>query len=750
LQRKFQRRGRARAVVAVVVALVVGIGLMPGSSAIANARTSPASGTAGTAEIAAMTATAQTVPMSYAERMPPRPRPAAAPDPDPSAATPDGQDVFMLREDRKIHHSGRSCGTCAWSEWLPLPAGEFLAAPAVKVRLDRRLQVFAVGADGAMWTSVETSRGSDRWSAWQSLGGVLISQPAAVAVNVDSRLEVFAVGTDRALYRNAQTSVNSSTWTGWQTLGGILLSPPVAESNLGGHVEVFVVGTDHAIHRIRQNCALPLPTNCNSWSGWQTLGGSGFVAEAPEVVRHSQGPLEVVAVGADGLIRHNRQACGNGNSTCTTWSGWRSLPPGILISRPAAAYNNYMLQVFAVGTDNRVYRSRQTSILGFTWTGWEPLPGAGVTSPPVALPHMLLRRTTVFATGSEDRVQVSSQNADFSDTFTDWAELGRDDCAPKVWTGEKTFQPGESITGCKGDKYVFQTNGSFAYYDRNGQLAWETNTPHSPPGRMVFNGGPGGDGDLEIFNGNNQKLWEAGADAPNGRLEFDQINGLLAVYDDDGGKTEPAWAQFEAEKKKELETWRKMLDQLVRHVEERGCPPLPANTPDCMTQAEFGLLYGKAEDVIAELEKLVGGKPCTTARQLGEAVVGALVAYLAVKAKAKWVEQVVKTFGLATSGNALYQVVSNCWDKFEYMLRTMPVNWKVYGITHGMVSLGHLYKPAWAPEIVFIDLIDNTRTETDLNIIFEGDAGYVPYFGAGPDQDPTSFDWSQVLYRIII
>lgn len=728
------RRAGLRTVVAAVVVLAVGAGLLPGPGTNASAQSSPASASAATAAVPGP------------EQRLPLPRPAVAGDPDISGASPQGTDVFVLRLDRKIYHSGRDCRTCAWSEWKPLADGEFASGPAVAANRDKRLQVFAVGADGSMMTAAETGKYTNQFSNWQSLGGSLISQPAAVRINVDGRLEVFAVGTDHGLYHNAQTSAGSGTWTGWQGLSGYLIAGPAVIDNWGGQLEVYAVGSDNALYRNRQTCALPLPQNCNSWSGWQGLGGS-LAAAPPEVVRNPQGSIEMVALGVDRLVHHNRQTCGPQVGVCDSWTGWSDLPAGALISQPTAVVQNAMLSVFAVGTDNRVYRSRQTSFQSSTWTGWQVLPGDGVTSPPAGLnsgiAELNLPRMNVFAARGDDLVYGSSQTSDFGDTFSDWTDLGVDGCAPYVWTGQKTFQPGESYTGCKGDKYVFQTDGDFVYYDQAGQLAWQTNTASDSPGRMVFNGGPGGDGDLEIFNADNQKLWEAGANAPGGRLEF-SYDGLLAVYD---GQGNPAWVEAQAWLKKEIETWKRQKDQLVDEQAKKGCPPLPAGTPGCVTSEEFEALFLKINQTIENLENLSPEKPCTTAKDLGEGVAGAVATIVAAKAKLpKWAEETLKAIGITVSGNALFKIIQKCWDKWMFFFGNQDIDWSMWqvgALGPGGVRqpIGWIYQPYWAPEVVIIDLIDKTRTETDLNIIFEGDANYVPYFGGGGGDNPIHWDW---------
>ncbi|MGB9634511.1 MAG: peptidoglycan-binding protein, partial [Chloroflexaceae bacterium] len=74
---------------------------------------------------------------------------------------------------------------------------------------DGRLEVFARGADNALYHIWQTSPGG-AWGTWSRLGGVLTSNPSAVR-NADGRLMVFVRGADNALYMIAQKAPNS----GW-------------------------------------------------------------------------------------------------------------------------------------------------------------------------------------------------------------------------------------------------------------------------------------------------------------------------------------------------------------------------------------------------------------------------------------------------------------------------------------------------------------------------------------------------------
>ena len=130
-----------------------------------------------------------------------------------------------------------------WNPWTPMGGPISDSAPVLASNADGRLEVFAMGTDGALWHNWQTAP-NDGWSGWASLGGQ-VTGVAAVGRNADERLEVFVTGTDGALWHIWQTAPNNG-WSGWASLGGILRSDPAVGRNEDGRLEVFAAGTDGA------------------------------------------------------------------------------------------------------------------------------------------------------------------------------------------------------------------------------------------------------------------------------------------------------------------------------------------------------------------------------------------------------------------------------------------------------------------------------------------------------------------------
>jgi Domain of unknown function (DUF1906)/Repeat of unknown function (DUF346) len=109
-------------------------------------------------------------------------------------------------------------GDYGYVKWA-LPKPTTLPGGPVAENADGRLEVFASGANNALYHIWQTSPGG-AWAGWDSLAGTLTGDPAAVQ-NADGRLEVFTRGANNALYHIWQTSPGGA-WAGWGSLGGSL------------------------------------------------------------------------------------------------------------------------------------------------------------------------------------------------------------------------------------------------------------------------------------------------------------------------------------------------------------------------------------------------------------------------------------------------------------------------------------------------------------------------------------------------
>jgi hypothetical protein len=255
---------------------------------------------------------------------------------------------------------------------------------------DGRLEVFARGADGALWHVWHERPDGNSWSGWARVGDRLLDGPEAIA-NQDGRLEVagvldtgrlrhwfqplwfngdlgtggligtpgvgrsadgrlvvFARHLDGLVFHAWQTSPGAG-WAELEDFGGLLNADVAVANNADGRLEIFARGLDNRLyHRWL--------TGSGGWSDWAPLGSQLVAAERPAVELNAARGLEVFARTPEGNIVHTWQM-----PSPPYWSAWESLG-GPVSSAPTVVTNaDGRLEVFARGADATLVHRWQTS-----------------------------------------------------------------------------------------------------------------------------------------------------------------------------------------------------------------------------------------------------------------------------------------------------------------------------------------------------------------------------------------------------
>jgi len=126
--------------------------------------------------------------------------------PDPGGIAPVGDYLLFIVDENNVP----SVGSFVWVGYGPPYVGGGPAQvrqPFTIHNQDGRIELFAIGEDGAVWHRWQTEPNGP-FAEWHSLGGN-VSQPFAIR-NQDGRIELFAIGatTDRALWHRWQTEPN--------------------------------------------------------------------------------------------------------------------------------------------------------------------------------------------------------------------------------------------------------------------------------------------------------------------------------------------------------------------------------------------------------------------------------------------------------------------------------------------------------------------------------------------------------------
>jgi hypothetical protein len=279
--------------------------------------------------------------------------------------------VFVSSVDGSLWSLVQSApSSSTWAAWVSIgkPTGTTLTDSAVVTsNADGRLEVFAQAADDALWHVWQTTP-NGTWSSWASQGNPSsggIQGALCVGSSLDGRLELFAIGLDGALWHIWQIVVNGG-WSTWfshgkptgQTFSGSTI-PPVIAPQLDGRLDLFIPSLGGNMWRISQT----VPNN--GWSDWISHGQSGLFTNPPAIAINADGRLELYTPTNEGVC-HIWQEKPNGD-----WADWfnqipdSSSGPGLVGGSLALAPSaDGRLELFMLGFDKAIWHIWQTQING--------------------------------------------------------------------------------------------------------------------------------------------------------------------------------------------------------------------------------------------------------------------------------------------------------------------------------------------------------------------------------------------------
>ena len=303
---------------------------------------------------------------------------------------------------------GTDCGGGSEGSLTSL-GGTLDGEPSVAANDDGRVQVFARGADGGLWTVWDQGAG---WSDWYGLGGDIVGRPEALLDGL-GRIQVFALGSGGGVWRRGQVGPNQG-FGSWVDMGGDVVGELTGVVNWSGRIELFGIGADG---RMRHRYEL---SPGGSWSGWElrgSLAGGGLThldatrnaIDAPAVIgrahdgqayiiqlvssgwtdwqalggdpvgrvtlgENQDGRLEAFARSGAGELMHDWQSG-------TGWSGWWSLQ-GVVFDPVVTRTGDGRLVTFVRGASGDLWRIEQTAP-NSGWGPWQSM-GGSVSGAPAA------------------------------------------------------------------------------------------------------------------------------------------------------------------------------------------------------------------------------------------------------------------------------------------------------------------------------------------------------------------------------
>lgn len=264
-------------------------------------------------------------------------------------------DVFVRAFDGNLYWTKQDDAFGPWAYWVGLgaPSAGFQGSPTAVSRSPGLLDVFVRGGDNRLWR-LQSYNGGQTWGSWaKPLGddGTLSSNPTAVSWS-PSRVNVYVVGTDNQVYeRFWENEVPNGAWLprGKPSVG---IVGHVGAATWGvGRIDVFARGGDN---RLWQTYLQPN----GQWSSWgRPVGDDGTLTSAPEAASWEANHLAVFVRGTDGGVWW----LNNDLRRSPYWSTWKRIgnPSDTIQFDPRAGSRGcHRLDVFARGTDNKLYRYR--------------------------------------------------------------------------------------------------------------------------------------------------------------------------------------------------------------------------------------------------------------------------------------------------------------------------------------------------------------------------------------------------------
>jgi hypothetical protein len=271
----------------------------------------------------------------------------------------------------EVVHAWQNNPGADWSAWDTLgspPTGN-LGDVAIDENGDGRLELFVrVGlmSSGLSWHAWQNVPPTTGWSAWDTLGappGGLANVTAEAGRNADGRLELFAFGADGAVWHIWQQAAGG--WSGWHSLdtpAGLTPFALAAGAAADGRLVVYALVLGGGLWRRQQSAPGA------GWDGWEDLGAPvGVALTSVAAGRFADGRQVTFAVGNDGNVWHQAETSPGG-----VWGGWDNLgtpAPTSGLDRPVVATNaDGRLELFTVSRD---------AAASETWHIWQMAPDAG-------------------------------------------------------------------------------------------------------------------------------------------------------------------------------------------------------------------------------------------------------------------------------------------------------------------------------------------------------------------------------------
>ncbi len=248
------------------------------------------------------------------------------------------------------------------------------------------------------------------WDQFNDFGGTGLSKLSTLSWP-DGHLEVFALGADGAIWHNNQNTADNS-WAGWSSMGGTFTTGVSAIVWGDGHAEILAVDGNGTPW-------LNFSGNFDGgWFGW--IEQTGQLSSRPVTARWADGHIEAFARGQDGQLYHSYY-----DANINKWIPFEAIAPGLLIEgEPSVVMNTDAQGAIAAGPSvfarDELGRVVYLDWDGSAFTDFKPLGDILVDSDPLAFSRPD-GRVAVFAVGETGDLMYSVRG---DGGFSPWVSLG--------------------------------------------------------------------------------------------------------------------------------------------------------------------------------------------------------------------------------------------------------------------------------------------------------------------------------------
>jgi hypothetical protein len=253
--------------------------------------------------------------------------------------------------------------TTEWhSEYLPgLDAGLITgSAIGAASRGQGMVDIFVTGKNGHVYTAARGPQTNNVWAGWWKVGeGVFLpGTPIAAISRSEGRLDIFATGLDGRVWSAAYGPGTDGKWdwVGWFPVLNEVFVPGTrvdAISRKTDQIDLFAVNLGGEV----RTAAWSPSANSGKWGGWWRITeDNGTFALGTPISSVSRGAdhLDIFAIGLDGRV----WTAAWGSQTDSTWKGWwpigsAKFSQGAVIAATARSLNH--IDLFMRGFDGNIW-----------------------------------------------------------------------------------------------------------------------------------------------------------------------------------------------------------------------------------------------------------------------------------------------------------------------------------------------------------------------------------------------------------